>query len=1487
MAIYHYHRELGKRTNTDGKVRNAVFAAAYIRGEERTCERTGEIKDFTKKSFEVIYKECILSEGAPQWAQALRHSQVKDPTTGEYGFDTTGVNFSEVAWNRIENIEKRHDSQIYFHDDFAIPIELSQEAAIELVREFVKTELAINGLFCDVSIHWESENPHAHVLMPCFRTLTEEGFSKKLRLSRQELSAEVVRVRTAWSEHANRKLQEYGIDARIDHRSFEERGIALTPTVKIGKAKHMSDTEHQELRIAQNQLIRAKNFDAIQANPNILAQKIAQDYQQPTSADVRDELAKYVVGAEVLAHITHEDQQHLSQEKLVRDIVEILKRDQAVFSERELKSTVLKKTANRDDFEQIIHAVHESHELIQLGLGDDGREHYVTKAVFEMETELSRLTDKLSNRFNYLVMDHTIKQVAAEFNLNDSQKQALKHITQAGDLSIVMGVAGSGKTYMLKAAREVWSRSGYRVHGVAFSGRAAAGLEAESGIKSHTIDRFLKSVQYGAIKISKGDIIVMDEMGMTSLDDMHRLVKVAHAGSCAFKGVGDIEQTQPVGRGAPMRAMIEQTGFVTMNTILRQKRDWQREATLHMETQQTGQGLDAYFEQGCVEFFDKPMEAKNHLVSTWFKHIQENHLSTSQLREAILISHKNDTVMMLNKSAREKLIENGVLNNGEPIATDKGQLLIARGERILFTKNDYALQVKNGDFGTITNINNDILEVRLDNDKQIQFATTGYNHIAYGYAATIHKLQGATCDNAFLYVDGRGWNRHVMLVAASRHRNNLIITADRETFVNYQDLKTSVSRGGLKDHSFDYPVSFSLRRGFDENKITQQAAQLIRKTKDKLQDSWLWLTNYQEYIAKQNGDIEATDPHAELKQRRLEAVTVADFCDNQIMIAKAIQVSQGMAAMTEDQKAAQSRAMYELQLKSYKFAKIIHANPERFTLALEKNRINYTAIEKSVAFGQRHELVAASYKCFTQKAMLDLNDSHTIMSDLRRYYPNLMFTILDKTDRNRFIRVLKQKELEFQYRAKQQEQKTQKEQTTHPDNSELYYHKAEPLAYTKGEHYLREVKGLIGVDLFELRFDRDKNAIIIPAVNANHEIQAEVLFYLDDIGNKVINVEQHGNTEGCAIRVQQPAQPTSLYITDDFMDAKAIQIGSPTASIYVSLNQFRDLKDIDWILDQNPKQKSVNLTVESFDKSTQQRITALAQGLRDKHKAIVMAKGRLEGDYTHVSIHAALLRQEKMRGDGFITHCGIKEDSHKHTFKDKIAQAFKAKEVPAQALPIKRPEALPALKYYVELPHDKKEVLQTYFNALDQLKKQDNYESALSVAKSTVAVYEKLFDEVQAIYRHPQPLLGIESTCSQDLIRHRVEQGKVIGLHELRALFKEIEQPKLDSHTQTELSTIRDKMVAMNYDKDYGKQISKFSREKSELIKAYQDEHIISVESYNHTVQGIDVLAKDPLNRHAFLEITQHIERDATTQTKSYQKQKKQERDQDRDGRGY
>ena len=198
MAIYHYHRSIGKRTA--GK--NAVFAAAYIRGEKRTCDRTGETNDFSDK-IDVIYTNTFLPDDSPVWARELRNKKIDDGNGGKHA-DETGVLFSTYAWNQIEFSEKRVDSQLYFHDDIAIPNSLTKEQAIELVDDFVKSNIAINGIFCDVAIHWDDNNHHAHLLMP-LRSLTENVFSKKIRVSPTVLANEVNRIREAWAIAANQK----------------------------------------------------------------------------------------------------------------------------------------------------------------------------------------------------------------------------------------------------------------------------------------------------------------------------------------------------------------------------------------------------------------------------------------------------------------------------------------------------------------------------------------------------------------------------------------------------------------------------------------------------------------------------------------------------------------------------------------------------------------------------------------------------------------------------------------------------------------------------------------------------------------------------------------------------------------------------------------------------------------------------------------------------------------------------------------------------------------------------------------------------------------------------------------------------------------------------------------------------------------------------------------------------------------------------------
>ena len=331
MAIYHYHRGIGKRAN--GK--NAVLAVAYIRAEKRKCPRTEDEKDFTYKQ-DVVFKNTFLPEGAPQWAQDLRHSQTVD-STGKKHEDLEGTQFSTYAWGQIEFSEKRSDSQVYFHDDMALPNSLSQEQAIGLTTRFVQSTLAINGVFCDVAIHWDEGNHHVHVMMP-HRPLTDTGFGKKIRRGRGGLKAEVKRVREAWGMAVNQKLQEVGSPERVDHRSYKDRGIDLVPTVKIGKSSHFSDDTIAIQKAEENELIKNRNAQAIKNGPDILAKKIVQEQTFFTEDTIHHEIGRYVAAGVALEAAPKIE--GTACPVLAKLLVSI-QTEEGIFNERSLKTKIL------------------------------------------------------------------------------------------------------------------------------------------------------------------------------------------------------------------------------------------------------------------------------------------------------------------------------------------------------------------------------------------------------------------------------------------------------------------------------------------------------------------------------------------------------------------------------------------------------------------------------------------------------------------------------------------------------------------------------------------------------------------------------------------------------------------------------------------------------------------------------------------------------------------------------------------------------------------------------------------------------------------------------------------------------------------------------------------------------------------------------------------------------------------------------------------
>lgn len=104
----------------------------------------------------------------------------------------------------------------------------------------------------------------------------------------------------------------------------------------------------------------------------------------------------------------------------------------------------------------------------------------------------------------------------------------------------------------------------------------------------------------------------------------------------------------------------------------------------------------------------------------------------------------------------------------------------AAGDRIVFEKNDHLLGVKNGQKGSIDSYENGILTITKDGGESISFKPETYNYIDHGYALTVHKAQGQTCDTVQYVIEGndRMINTEGFYVAITRAKDDIRIYTD-------------------------------------------------------------------------------------------------------------------------------------------------------------------------------------------------------------------------------------------------------------------------------------------------------------------------------------------------------------------------------------------------------------------------------------------------------------------------------------------------------------------------------------------------------------------------------------------------------------------------------------------------------------------------------------------------------------------------------------
>ena len=271
---------------------------------------------------------------------------------------------------------------------------------------------------------------------------------------------------------------------------------------------------------------------------------------------------------------------------------------------------------------------------------------------------------------------------------------------------------------------------------------------------------------------------------MVGSRQLARFVGEAESRGAKIVVVGDHEQLQAIGAGAPFRAIAEQVGHAELSEIRRQRVDWQRQA---FASHRTGEELSAYRAHGAACMETDGAAARAAIV---WDYLADCHARPDGTRVAT--AHRRADVQAINDAIRSALQHSGALARGEAAGeilfrTTNGPRLFAPGDRIVFLENDRELGVKNGMLGTIEAVEPHAIQVRLDGKagpkahRKVTVTPEIYQALDHGYATTIHKTQGATVDRAFVLAS-ETMDRHLTYVAMTRHRDGVHLYASQAEF---------------------------------------------------------------------------------------------------------------------------------------------------------------------------------------------------------------------------------------------------------------------------------------------------------------------------------------------------------------------------------------------------------------------------------------------------------------------------------------------------------------------------------------------------------------------------------------------------------------------------------------------------------------------------------------------------------------------------------
>jgi|TARA_B100001059_G_C17838501_1_gene590116 exodeoxyribonuclease V alpha subunit len=395
-------------------------------------------------------------------------------------------------------------------------------------------------------------------------------------------------------------------------------------------------------------------------------------------------------------------------------------------------------------------------------------------------------------------------EIGVGFSLTGQQRDAVLQCC-TNSITLLTGGAGCGKTTVIEAicyALESLNQT-KQVILMALAGKAAQRITEATGRDAMTIAGFMHNV--APEEIEDDAVIIVDEASMVDVLSLLKVLKrVPKRGRIIL--TGDQEQLPPVGVGLGLHVLVTQPIANPHLTIVKRQSESSgipsvASAIRNYPTNMVKVSFTAYKGLGDgVSFIDCEPGNIEAICMKVYRDLGGNGTDDS----VVLLSsvkHQEGGSIPLNSHVYDEFAK------GEKIDlehTEFGNVnhnvdgrAIRVGEMIMFTRNDYKKDIRNGSVGKVLSFNTNAVTVDFEGNI-VDLALSDLTYIERAYAMTVHKSQGSQYERAIIVVKNtRNLDRHLLYTAVTRAKQQVVFVGCLSIFYSALDKSNALSRKTL------------------------------------------------------------------------------------------------------------------------------------------------------------------------------------------------------------------------------------------------------------------------------------------------------------------------------------------------------------------------------------------------------------------------------------------------------------------------------------------------------------------------------------------------------------------------------------------------------------------------------------------------------------------------------------------------------------------